>query len=1401
MNINIVIRKMICFILAVLTICSGFVFAPKDNSIEADAATNGYYSWSGYATYLKGAGTEENPFLVSTPNDLAYFRKQVADASGNITYYANNNTANTAKTKKANTAYYKMTNDIYYNDPNGDEWKTWSETVAPANGGSSAHTWTPPGYNDVANRNFEGSFDGNGYTIYGMYIVHTTLNGIGFIGTMRYGVIKNLTLAKGYVHGNHQVGAFIGQSRWGTELVNCISNMRVVGNNAVGGIIGGNAKSGAYINTDVVLTNESTVASLTVYNCQNNSVVDGKKWVGGIMGYISAGAARVQIEECVNNGTINSSGQCSGGVLGGTRQADGAGHNVIESCTNYGSVTGTGFTGGVVGCGRAIDIYLSKNYGTVQSTGGTVGGISGGNNSADKLANGKIYYCYNEGNVTGVYDVGGISGGGKSININQCANVGIVTGTYNIGGILGRSGGTSDVRDTEVYDCYNAGAVVSTTSAPTTAGIVGNVVCEGTTTDNKYAKIKRCINVGTVTGGRAIAATESILMNDSSTGLFVFTQFDSTCFGLSGINTVFDGGRAVSSMTDATVISALGTAWDISYPLPSLKNIDYNVQNYNNRAEMLSITDVSVTNAPALAVKVSINNTNFYESLSAKSLEYGVLVAKSDSFNGELKHDTASVLKFTASAEANSYNAIIRGQSVADYDDMYTIRPFVCFLENGQTVYIYGTALESSYYTAKGVNNVPAVNETAIFECSEKLYLLVGGSSKIECKIASTTDKDSITFISSNTDVATVADGVVKGIKAGTATVTVTYTGVWGAVTRYCKVTVLDDLLSNVIANKYAEQNGNLRIHTNKLVRALSITKNDATVLDYNGTVFAVDGGNNNDEQLKYFLKLREEYLSEGLASGTLTEAEYYRHLLSSKCQLQIVVLLTHWHTDHINGLRYHVSADPRITVYKLYTMADASNTSADGHSSYINTFDDMVTRLKVNSPNLTATQFPFETQKIRYFSGYNSMSTTDTTLPIMLHILPSKDWSTNSLLSIDATEWQNSSSTWFVFEFAGRKLLFTGDSYIMDTGATYTGALTSGNNAIDFMLYKYKSVVDTSVDFMDCNHHGRAAYNENLFTATQPSIVLSTVYYGNESVALVNKAVTTADVYLGGDGEQVFIINSDGVFDTSRAVIAYAKNVNGHAIRNRITLKKAREYGDETSAKISLKTPTGVKLSSANLEVALGSKAWLAPTVAGDSSTNKNVIWEISDTSVVTTDGAYITAHKAGTATVTVKAGNYSAKCMVTVISVPLDITSNIDNISKITKDDFGIDAFRGIPSKSSIATVLAFFKQDAQFLEIFDSRGNAIPSSSTVCTGYTVNIVCNSETKVSYALIVNGDVNCDGTINGADYLAIASTLTRLAELKPAEIVAADINNDAKVSSSDYLALNAHLVGVNIIE
>ena len=101
--------------------------------------------WDGSVAeeYAGGTGTADDPYLIATAEQLA--RMIGYDVNTNYTDNITNGSTN---------KYYKLTADIYLNDVSADNW--YEE--------SGLNEWY-----GTANSRFCGSFDGGGYTVYGLY--------------------------------------------------------------------------------------------------------------------------------------------------------------------------------------------------------------------------------------------------------------------------------------------------------------------------------------------------------------------------------------------------------------------------------------------------------------------------------------------------------------------------------------------------------------------------------------------------------------------------------------------------------------------------------------------------------------------------------------------------------------------------------------------------------------------------------------------------------------------------------------------------------------------------------------------------------------------------------------------------------------------------------------------------------------------------------------------------------------------------------------------------------------------------------------------------------------------------------------------------------------------------------
>ncbi|WP_455488856.1 hypothetical protein [Gemmiger sp.] len=241
-------------------------------------------------------------------------------------------------------------------------------------GASTTFTpWAPIG---TEAQPFTGTFDGGGYTIYGLYIDGTA----DYVGLFGYvdtnGKVVNVTLADSYVRGNNNVGSICGWNNGGT-LQNCHNAGTVSGTKNVGGVCGKN--------------------SSTLENSSNTGKVSGTgDHVGGVCGFNAQGGT---VKGCYN----------TTGEVSGTTQ-------------NVGGVCGCNYTGGTVnGC---------YNTGKVTGTGNCIGGVCGQNG-------GTVKGCYNTGDVTGTDPVGSVCGwnGGTAENCYYLAG----TSEKAVGGEIGIS--------------------------------------------------------------------------------------------------------------------------------------------------------------------------------------------------------------------------------------------------------------------------------------------------------------------------------------------------------------------------------------------------------------------------------------------------------------------------------------------------------------------------------------------------------------------------------------------------------------------------------------------------------------------------------------------------------------------------------------------------------------------------------------------------------------------------------------------------------------------------------------------------------------------------------------------------------------------------------------------------
>ena len=223
------------------------------------------------ATPPDGVGTEEKPYQITNAEELYWFAGLV---NGDKSIIGNSIKQNTG-------ACAVLIENI-----------TINENVLDENGslngnGSGLEQWTPIGsYGIRGEEAYIGTFDGNGYTISGLY-VDSDAQYVGLFGCVgRNGKIQNVGVVDSYISATGDkvcVGGVCGYNYEGT-IENCYNTGTVTGSGInVGGVCGGN--------------------SWNIINCYNTgkvSTTDDRACVGGVCGYNTK-----NIKNCYNTGKIS----------------------------------------------------------------------------------------------------------------------------------------------------------------------------------------------------------------------------------------------------------------------------------------------------------------------------------------------------------------------------------------------------------------------------------------------------------------------------------------------------------------------------------------------------------------------------------------------------------------------------------------------------------------------------------------------------------------------------------------------------------------------------------------------------------------------------------------------------------------------------------------------------------------------------------------------------------------------------------------------------------------------------------------------------------------------------------------------------------------------------------------
>lgn len=387
-------------------------------------------------TVLEGAGTESDPYRLSSTRDLLAMKPALV---------------------KGQMTYFKMMNDIDM---------------------SSIDNWDP--LNPDGPYDLGIVFDGGGHSLKNLKSKGKHYS--SFFGVL-YGKCYNVKFVDAEIVSASNSGAGIIGGYIGTggkpAIVSGVEASGTITCNGKGqsvGGLGGNAR-------------EATIENCTVNVTVSNPMGDGvnRTATGGVVGKTMGSA--VKIKNCVVRGIVEITkgvnNTYTGGIVGWQVDAG----SEITGCEVYAKVKSAGErVGGIVGHYQGGTLSGCKFYGEVNAATLFAGGIAGITSSESTIEN-----CLSSGKIVCKNNVGGIVGMNENtLTIRCCASSSIieinVNGVDGVGGVLGLAkNGTTVI----VEDCIFSGNM-NVPTGQRVGGIVGDL---GT-----GSSVRRCYVSGNITG-------------------------------------------------------------------------------------------------------------------------------------------------------------------------------------------------------------------------------------------------------------------------------------------------------------------------------------------------------------------------------------------------------------------------------------------------------------------------------------------------------------------------------------------------------------------------------------------------------------------------------------------------------------------------------------------------------------------------------------------------------------------------------------------------------------------------------------------------------------------------------------------------------------------------------------
>ena len=378
-----------------------------------------------------------------------------------------------------------------------------------------------------------------------------------------YSLLKTTDASYGTVSGS--IGGLIGSMENDIEFTEGAAgsyNSGIIYANFrnIGGIIGSLNGTGYFseiYSYENPLIEDGEVLDLIIYDAQGNSenisvdeTIYGEACVSGFIGYGGKNAKTLIFGNCDNFATCYSTANDVGGFIG---QSTSTTSLTMNNCFNYADLTsGTGYIGGLAGSHiSGLDITNCGNYGDITAiTGSNAGGLFAYIGYIGDARDETITDSFNEGNIDGAQDAGGIAGRiyrADDVNIINCYSKGNVfysgdvssgTTTQSIGGLFGY---ITEIHGTLTVDnCYVECEQVGNSNSMYVGGLIGNIYY--TISDSSLVITNCHTDIKNIYTSRDVGAAVGSLKAKSNSQVTNFTITDCYFMGEAITGSVLVGG-------------------------------------------------------------------------------------------------------------------------------------------------------------------------------------------------------------------------------------------------------------------------------------------------------------------------------------------------------------------------------------------------------------------------------------------------------------------------------------------------------------------------------------------------------------------------------------------------------------------------------------------------------------------------------------------------------------------------------------------------------------------------------------------------------------------------------------------------------------------------------------------